>query len=71
MDSNGWRTLRGALYYVLPLSLFGVNRQEFHMNERNDERAVLPLGLNLGIWDRMTSWDEVIEIARLADELGQ
>jgi alkanesulfonate monooxygenase SsuD/methylene tetrahydromethanopterin reductase-like flavin-dependent oxidoreductase (luciferase family) len=40
------------------------------MNERNGERAVLPLGLNLGIWDRMTSWDEVIEIARLADELG-
>ena len=40
------------------------------MNERNDEGAVLPLGLNLGIWDRMTSWDEVIEIARLADELG-
>lgn len=30
----------------------------------------LPLGLNLGLWDRMTSWDEVIEIAKLADELG-
>lgn len=30
----------------------------------------LPLGLNLGLWDRMTSWDEAVEIARLADELG-
>ncbi len=30
----------------------------------------IPLGLNLGLWDRMTSWDEVIEIAKLADELG-
>ncbi len=30
----------------------------------------LPLGLNLGLWDRMTSWDEAVEIVRLADELG-
>lgn len=30
----------------------------------------LPLGVNLGLWDRMTRWEEVIEIARLADELG-
>ncbi len=30
----------------------------------------LPLGLNLGLWDRMTRWDEAIEIVRLADELG-
>ncbi|MEH6636962.1 MAG: LLM class flavin-dependent oxidoreductase [Halioglobus sp.] len=33
-------------------------------------RTRLPIGLNLGLWDRMTSWKEVIEIARLADELG-
>ncbi|MCX2980161.1 LLM class flavin-dependent oxidoreductase [Halieaceae bacterium IMCC14734] len=30
----------------------------------------LPIGLNLGLWDRMTSWDDAVEIARLADELG-
>lgn len=30
----------------------------------------VPLGLNLGLWDRMCSWDETIEIAKLADELG-
>ncbi len=30
----------------------------------------LPLGLNLGLWDRMTSWDEAVEIVRAADELG-
>lgn len=30
----------------------------------------LPLGLNLGLWDRMTNWDQAVEIARLADELG-
>lgn len=29
-----------------------------------------PLGLNLGLWDRMTSWAETIEIVRLAEELG-
>ena len=29
-----------------------------------------PLGLNLGIWDRMSNWQETVEIARLADELG-
>ena len=40
------------------------------MSESNTGEKELPLGLNLGIWDRMTSWDEVIEIARLADELG-
>jgi alkanesulfonate monooxygenase SsuD/methylene tetrahydromethanopterin reductase-like flavin-dependent oxidoreductase (luciferase family) len=32
--------------------------------------APLPLGLNLGLWDRMTNWDEAVEIVRLADELG-
>jgi alkanesulfonate monooxygenase SsuD/methylene tetrahydromethanopterin reductase-like flavin-dependent oxidoreductase (luciferase family) len=30
----------------------------------------LPLGLALNLWDRMTSWAEAVEIARLADELG-
>jgi alkanesulfonate monooxygenase SsuD/methylene tetrahydromethanopterin reductase-like flavin-dependent oxidoreductase (luciferase family) len=30
----------------------------------------IPLGLNLGIWDRMTTWDQALDIARLADELG-
>lgn len=36
----------------------------------SNEQAGIPLGLNLGLWDRMTHWDEAIEIARLADELG-
>lgn len=31
---------------------------------------VLPLGLSLGLWDRMTNWSEAVEITRLADELG-
>jgi alkanesulfonate monooxygenase SsuD/methylene tetrahydromethanopterin reductase-like flavin-dependent oxidoreductase (luciferase family) len=30
----------------------------------------LPLGLNLGLWDRMTSWENTVEIVRLAEELG-
>jgi len=30
----------------------------------------VPLGLNLGIWDRMSNWQNTVEIARLADELG-
>lgn len=30
----------------------------------------LPLGLNLSAWERMTSWDHVLDIARLADDLG-
>ncbi|MFK7733140.1 MAG: LLM class flavin-dependent oxidoreductase [Pseudomonadales bacterium] len=30
----------------------------------------VPLGLNLGIWDRMSNWQDTVEIARLADELG-
>ena len=30
----------------------------------------LPLGLNLGLWDRMTNWQDLVEIVRLADELG-
>ena len=30
----------------------------------------LPLGLNLGLWDRMTSWEDTVEIVRLAEELG-
>jgi alkanesulfonate monooxygenase SsuD/methylene tetrahydromethanopterin reductase-like flavin-dependent oxidoreductase (luciferase family) len=32
--------------------------------------AVSRLGLNLGLWDRMTTWDEAVEIARFADQLG-
>lgn len=28
------------------------------------------LGLNLGLWDRMTNWPEAVEIVRLAEELG-
>ena len=30
----------------------------------------IPLCLNLGIWDRMTTWEQALDIARLADELG-
>ena len=30
----------------------------------------LPLGLALRLWDRTTTWDEVVEIVRFADELG-
>jgi alkanesulfonate monooxygenase SsuD/methylene tetrahydromethanopterin reductase-like flavin-dependent oxidoreductase (luciferase family) len=30
----------------------------------------LPLGLNLGLWDRMTSWEQLLDIVRLAEELG-
>ena len=30
----------------------------------------LPLGLNLGLWDRMTNWQDLVEIVRLAEELG-
>lgn len=30
----------------------------------------VPLGLNLGLWDRMTSWEQVIDIVLLAEELG-
>lgn len=30
----------------------------------------IPIGLNLGLWDRMTSWEEVIDIVLLAEELG-
>ncbi len=30
----------------------------------------LPLGLNLGLWDRMTSFDNLLDIVRLAEELG-
>jgi alkanesulfonate monooxygenase SsuD/methylene tetrahydromethanopterin reductase-like flavin-dependent oxidoreductase (luciferase family) len=40
------------------------------MGENIAVQESIPLGLNLGLWDRMSSWDEVIEIARLADELG-
>jgi alkanesulfonate monooxygenase SsuD/methylene tetrahydromethanopterin reductase-like flavin-dependent oxidoreductase (luciferase family) len=36
----------------------------------NTERRTVPLGLNLGLWDRMASWEDTLEIARLADELG-
>ncbi len=42
------------------------------MTNNKPENATkrIPLGLNLGLWDRMTSWDETIEIAKLADDLG-
>ncbi len=30
----------------------------------------LPLGLALRLWDRTTTWDQVVEIVRFADELG-
>lgn len=30
----------------------------------------LPLGLALRLWDRTTTWDEVIEIVRFAEEIG-
>jgi alkanesulfonate monooxygenase SsuD/methylene tetrahydromethanopterin reductase-like flavin-dependent oxidoreductase (luciferase family) len=40
------------------------------MNEQKRNSKRLPLGLNLGLWDRMTSWNEALEVARLADELG-
>lgn len=30
----------------------------------------LPLGLALNLWERMTTWEETVAIARLADELG-
>ncbi len=33
-------------------------------------RERVPLGLALNLWDRMTSWEETVEIARAADELG-
>ena len=34
----------------------------------NEQR--LPLGLNLGLWDHMTSWEDTVDIVRLAEELG-
>ena len=40
------------------------------MTKTSHDARRIPLGLNLGIWDRMTSWNEALEIARLADELG-
>jgi alkanesulfonate monooxygenase SsuD/methylene tetrahydromethanopterin reductase-like flavin-dependent oxidoreductase (luciferase family) len=40
------------------------------MNEKTQDSNRIPLGLNLGLWDRMTSWEEALEITRLADELG-
>jgi alkanesulfonate monooxygenase SsuD/methylene tetrahydromethanopterin reductase-like flavin-dependent oxidoreductase (luciferase family) len=33
-------------------------------------QQTVPLGLNLGLWDRMTSWEHTVEIVRLAEELG-
>ncbi len=39
------------------------------MPEAEKTDGIIPLGLNLGLWDRMTSWQEALEIARLADEL--
>jgi len=36
----------------------------------SQQLTTVPLGLNLGLWDRMSSWDDTLEIARLADELG-
>ncbi len=32
--------------------------------------ARAPLGLALNLWDRMTTWDETVEIVRCADALG-
>lgn len=40
------------------------------MSNAQTSKPNIPLGLNLGLWDRMTSWDEAVDIARLADELG-
>lgn len=40
------------------------------MSDAQGQPSNIPLGLNLGLWDRMTNWQEAIEIARLADELG-
>ena len=40
------------------------------MLEEEKTAGAIPLGLNLGLWDRMTPWQEAVEIARLADELG-
>jgi alkanesulfonate monooxygenase SsuD/methylene tetrahydromethanopterin reductase-like flavin-dependent oxidoreductase (luciferase family) len=40
------------------------------MNTQKRDSKRIPLGLNLGIWDRMTTWDQALDIARLADELG-
>ena len=40
------------------------------MNRQKQDSNNIPLGLNLGLWDRMTSWEEAVEIARLADGLG-
>lgn len=40
------------------------------MSREGQGGSRIPLGLNLGIWDRMTSWDQALDIARLADELG-
>ena len=40
------------------------------MKEQKQNSKRIPLGLNLGLWDRMTTWDEALEIVRLADELG-
>ena len=40
------------------------------MSIEQSEKQRIPLGLNLGIWDRLTSWKNALEIARFADELG-
>jgi alkanesulfonate monooxygenase SsuD/methylene tetrahydromethanopterin reductase-like flavin-dependent oxidoreductase (luciferase family) len=40
------------------------------MSNEQKQQGQIPLGLNLGLWDRMTNWDQAVEIARLADELG-
>jgi alkanesulfonate monooxygenase SsuD/methylene tetrahydromethanopterin reductase-like flavin-dependent oxidoreductase (luciferase family) len=40
------------------------------MTDKHTSSTRIPLGLNLGLWDRMTNWSEAVEIARLADELG-
>jgi alkanesulfonate monooxygenase SsuD/methylene tetrahydromethanopterin reductase-like flavin-dependent oxidoreductase (luciferase family) len=63
-------TARRTVLCLYSNSMLDDNHKGFEMSESNTGERTLPLGLNLGIWDRMTSWEEVIEIARLADELG-
>ncbi len=40
------------------------------MNIDEQHAGSVPLGLNLGLWDRVSSWEETVEIVRLAEELG-
>ena len=40
------------------------------MNTEKQGSKRIPLGLNLGIWDRMTTWDQALDIARLAHSVS-